>query len=334
MLFILYNKDGDRMKVTILGAGAYGLALSKILVENKNEVVMWTTFEEEKNELLETKKSAKLKGFKLDDGVVITTDLEKSIENSKLIVIAIPTAFISNVCKKLKKHIKSNQYICIASKGIEQNTCLFIHSIIKKQIKTKNIGAISGPSFAVDLVKKVPVGLAVASKSKRTLNIIRDAFCNDHFKLYPTNDIIGIEVCGAVKNIIAIASGMIDGMGYPISTQALLITQSLHDIKALIHALGGSKRTILSFAGFGDILLTCTSEKSRNYTFGKLIGSNTSKEEIEEYKNKITVEGLYTLKSIYELMSNEKIDIPTISIIYDIVFKNENIDKLIEYLMI
>ena len=118
-----------KMKVTILGTGAYGLALSKILVENKNEVVMWTTFEEEKNELLETKKSSKLKGFKLDENVVITTNLEESIRNCNLIVIAIPTAFVTDVCKKLKKYIKSNQYICIASKGIEQETCLFVHDI-------------------------------------------------------------------------------------------------------------------------------------------------------------------------------------------------------------
>lgn len=322
------------MKVTILGTGAYGLALSKVLIENNNEVVMWTNFEEEKDELLKTRKSPKLDGFKLDKSIKIVTNLEESIENSKLIVIAIPTAFVTSVCKKLKNYIKSNQHICIASKGIEQDTCLFVHDMVKKQIKSKNIGAISGPSFAVDLVKGVPVGLSVASKSKRTLNTIREAFCNDRFKLYPTKDIIGIEVCGAVKNIIAIASGMIDGMGYPISTQALLITQSLHDIKALIHALGGNKRTILSFAGFGDILLTCTSPKSRNYSFGKLIGSNASKEEIENYKNSTTVEGLYTLKSIYKLINNKKIDIPTINIIYDIVFKDEDINKLIDYLMI
>lgn len=322
------------MKVTILGTGAYGLALSKVLVENKNEVVMWTTFEEEKKELLETKKSSKLKGFRLDDNVVITTNLEEAIRDSRLIVIAIPTAFVTDVCKNLKKYIKSNQHICIASKGIEQGTCLFIHDMVKKQIKTKFIGAISGPSFAVDLVKGVPVGLAVASKAKRTLNVIRDAFLNDRFKLYPTNDIVGIEVCGAIKNIIAIASGMIDGMGYPISTQALLITQALHDIESIIYGLGGSKRTILSFAGFGDILLTCTSEKSRNYSFGKLMGSGASIEEIDEYKNKITVEGLYTLKSIYKLINNKKIDIPTINIIYDIVFKGERKEKLIEYLMI
>ena len=293
------------MKVTILGTGAFGLALSTVLAENKNEVVMWTRFEEEKDRLLETKRTPKLEGFILDDSISIECDLEKAVNGSELIVLAIPTAFITDVCKELKKYIKQNQYICIASKGIEQGTCLFIHDMIKKQIKTKNIGAISGPSFAVDLVKKVPVGLSVASKSKRTLNVIQKAFVNDNFKLYPTNDIIGIEICGSIKNIIAIASGMVDGMGYPISTQALLITEALHDIKNLIHALGGSKKTILSFAGFGDILLTCTSENSRNYSFGKLIGSGASKEEIDEFKNKITVEGLYTLKSIY--LSNHEI---------------------------
>ena len=199
------------MKVTILGTGAYGLALSKILAENKNEVVLWTAFEEEKKELIETKKSSKLKGFKLDDSVTITNDLEESIKNSKLIVIAIPTAFVTDVCKELKKYIKQNQYICIASKGIEQGTCLFIHDMIKKQIKNKNIGAISGGSFAIDLVKKVPVGLACASKSRKTRDVIMKAFENNHFRLEPTSDIVGIEVCGAVKNIIAIASGMIDG---------------------------------------------------------------------------------------------------------------------------
>ena len=322
------------MKVTILGTGAYGLALSKILYENKNEVVMWTAFEEEKKELLETKKSSKLKGFKLDAEIAITNNLEEAIKDSKLIVVAIPTAFVTDICKNLKKYIKETQHICIASKGIEQGTCLFISDMIKKQIKTKKIGAISGPSFAIDLVKKVPVGLSVASKNKATVNIICEAFSNNHFKLYPTSDIIGIEVCGSVKNIIAIASGMIDGMGYPISTQALLITQSLHDIKSLIHSLGGSKKTVLSFAGFGDILLTCTSEKSRNYCFGKLIGEKASKEEIDKYKNDNTVEGLYTLKSIYKLIKNKKIDIPNINIIYDIVFKEEKIEKLIDYLMI
>lgn len=318
------------MKVTILGTGAFGLALSKVLVENKNKVTMWTTFEEEKKELIEKGTSPKLKGFKIDKEIEVTTDLKEAITGSKLIVIAIPTAFVTDVCKKMKGIITKNQHICIASKGIEQGTCLFIHQMIKKQIRTRNIGAISGPTFAIDLIDKNPVGLACASKNKETNKVIIKAFSNNHFKLYATNDITGIEVCGSVKNIIAIASGIIDGMGYPISTQSMLITESLHDIKALIHALGGSKKTVLSFAGFGDILLTCTSEKSRNYSFGKLIGSGASKEEIDNYLNIITVEGVYTLKSIYKLLKNRKIKIPIINIIYDIVFKNRDKHDLIK----
>ena len=322
------------MKVTILGTGAYGLALSKILVENKNDVVMWTAFEEEKNILLSTKKSNKLQGFKLDSKVKITTDLKESVLGSTLIVIAIPTQFVTDVCKKLKEYINSNQYICIASKGIEQDTCLFINDMVKKYINSKKIGAISGPSFAIDLIDGVPVGLSVASKSRDTIKTIQKAFCNDKFKLYPTTDIIGVEICGSVKNIIAIASGIIDGMGYPISTQALLITVSLHDIKSLIHALGGRKKTILSFAGFGDILLTCTSTKSRNYSYGKLIGANEPKVKIDEYTEVTTVEGLYTLKSIHKLINNKKIKIPIINIIYDIVFNGKDKEELIKYLMI
>ncbi len=322
------------MKVTILGTGAYGLALSKVLIENNNEVIMWTKFEEEKEELLKTRKSLKLKNFELDNSVVITTNLKEAIEFSTLVVFAIPTAFVTDVCKNLSNYIKSNQHICIASKGIDQQTCLFIHDIIKKQIKTKNIGAISGPSFAIDLVEGFPVGLSVASKNKKTIDCIKAAFSNNHFKLYSTNDIVGVEVCGAVKNIIAIASGIIAGMGYPISTQALLITESLHDIKLLIHALGGSKNTILSFAGFGDILLTCTSEKSRNYCFGKLIGQDAPKQQIIEFTNNITVEGICTLKSIYKLIKSKKINIPIIDIMYNILFNNTKKDTLIGYLVI
>lgn len=334
MLLILYNYYGDDMKVTILGAGAYGLALSNVLLKNKNNITVWTPFDEEKKELLETKKSSRLCGYRLNEGLNITTNLEEAIDEAKLIVIAIPTAYITDTCKKLKKYLKKNQYICITSKGIEQDSCLFIHEIIKKQLRTRNVGVISGPSFAVDLINSVPVGLSVASKSKRTLNIIRNAFCNDCFKLYPTNDVIGLEICGALKNIVALASGIIEGMNYPISTQALLITDCMHDIRLLIKSLGGSKETILGFAGFGDILITCTSSKSRNYCYGKMVGSKKSINELEEYRNSNTIEGIYTLKSIYKLINKKNIDIPIIKIIYNIIFDELDAYKLIEYLMI
>ena len=156
---------------------------------------------------------------------------------------------------------------------------------------------------------------------------------NDYVKLRHTRDIIGTEICGSIKNVIAIASGMLDGMGYPISTSTMFITESLHDIKALIKALGGNKKTILSFAGFGDILLTCTSTKSRNYTLGKLIGEGKSKEKINNYIENTTIEGLYTLHSIKKLLRNKKIKMPIINLIYDIIVNEKEPSNLTKFLI-
>ncbi len=186
---------------------------------------------------------------------------------------------------------------------------------------------------AVDIIKKVPVGFSLASRSNYSKEIITKAMENDYVKLRHTRDIIGTEICGSIKNVIAIAAGMLDGMGYPISTSAMFITESLHDIKALIKTLGGDKNTILSFAGFGDILLTCTSVKSRNYTLGRLIGEGKSKEEVDKYIESTTIEGLYTLYSIKKLLRNKKIKMPIINLIYDIIVNEKEPSNLAKFLV-
>ena len=186
---------------------------------------------------------------------------------------------------------------------------------------------------AEDIINNVPIGFSLASRSNYTKNIITKAMANDYVKIRHTRDIIGTEICGSIKNVIAIASGMLDGMGYPISTSTMFITESLHDIKALIKALGGNKKTILSFAGFGDILLTCTSTKSRNYTLGKLIGEGKSKEEINNYIKNTTIEGLYTLYSIKKLLRNKKIKMPIINLIYDIIVNEKEPSNLTKFLI-
>lgn len=321
------------MKISILGTGAYGLALASIFEENNNTVVMWTKFEEEKNELILNRFTPKLPGFILPENIEITTNFDECILNSDLIVIAVPTAFVNDISMMLNKKIKNNQHICIASKGIEQDSCKFVCEVVENNTKSKNIGIISGPSFAIDVVKKVPIGLSVGSKNRETIKIIKNSLENSHLKLRETDDVIGIEVCGSTKNIIAIASGIIDGMNLPISTKAFLITEALNDIKVLIDLLNGNKKTILSFAGFGDILLTCTSEKSRNYSFGKLIGKGATKEEINNYLKTTTVEGVYTLKSVSELIKSKQIDLPLIDIIYDIVFNGLDPNSLLNFLI-
>lgn len=321
------------LKVCILGTGAYGIALGLILNDNNHEVKMWTKFEEEANYLNQKRVSPNLKNILIDKEIEITTNLETSVQDADLIIIAVPAGVVNSVSQELKSYIKDNQHICIASKGIEQDTCLFVSDVVSKHINSDKIGVISGPTFAIDVAHRVPIGLSLASENNDTIDVIKKAFENEHVKLRGTNDILGIEICGSIKNVIAIATGMLDGMGLPISTQAMLITESLNDIKELIDALGGNKNTILSYAGFGDILLTCTSVKSRNFSFGRLIGSKTSKREINNYIETTTIEGLYTLNSIYKLINHKKVDMPIIDLIYDIIYNNKPVEDLLTFLI-
>ena len=312
------------MKVSVLGAGAYGLALAMMINENKHNIIIWTRLKSEFEELEKKHTNNRvLPNFVLPNDFEYTNDLKYAVEKSDLIIIAVPAGFVDAVSKESKTHYK-NQDICIASKGIEQDTCLFVADVVKKYIKTNKIALISGPSFAIDIIKKVPIGLTLATNNFETEKIVIKALQNKYIKLQTTDDIIGIEICGSVKNIIAIAAGIIEGMGLPESTQAMFITESLHDIKELIKVLGGNKDTILSFAGFGDLLLTATSIKSRNFRFGKMIGENAPKELIEGFKTNTTIEGLYTLKSIYKLLNNKMVNIPIINLIYDIIFNNKD----------
>lgn len=319
------------MKISILGAGAFGLALASIFAENKNEVTVWSRFEEEVNYLKNYNTNEKIKNIKLDTNINYSSNLKETVEDSEIVVIAIPAQFVDNLVKQLKNIIKK-QYILIASKGIENDTFSFLEEVVRRQINTRKIAVISGPTFAVDIAKKYPVGFSLASRSWTTREIIKKALVNSHVKVRLSRDVVGVEVCGAIKNVISIASGMIEGMNYPESTKAMFITESLHDLKNLIKALGGNKKTILTFAGFGDLLMTATSTKSRNFTFGKMLGENKSKEEIEKYRKETTIEGLYTLESIYKLIKKKKVYMPIIDLIKDIVDGKKEAKCLIDLL--
>ncbi len=322
------------MNIAILGTGAYGLSLSLMFHKNNCNIRMWTKFEEEKK-MLETNRenSDRLPGVKIPLEVSFTTDMKECIDGAELIVIAVPAGFVDSVSSELKYCIKKEQHICIASKGIERDTCSFVYDIMSRYIKTDKIAVISGPSFAVDIASNCPIGLSLATKNKETEEILRKTLQNDYLKLRTTEDIVGVEICGSIKNVIAIAAGMLDGMGFPESTQAMFITESLNDIKNLIAALGGNAKTILSFAGFGDLLLTATSTKSRNFKFGTLLGSGAPKDVVNDYMNKTTIEGLYTLNSIYKLLKDKKVEMPIIDLIYDIIYEGENPKKLARFLV-
>lgn len=323
------------MNITVIGTGAYGLAISLVLSKNKNnKITMWSESLDNVLELSTTRTLGKiLPNVKMPKTIKYTNSFEDALNNAQIIFIIVAAKYVDDIVNHIKPYYKKSMHICIASKGIEQDTCKFLHDIVLDNIKTRRLAVISGPSFAIDIANNEPVGLSIASENKKTIKTIKNALCCETFKLRETDDIVGIEICGSIKNVIAIAAGIIHGLGYSESTQAFLINESMHDIKELINKLGGKKNTILSFAGVGDLILTCSSAKSRNYSFGLIIAQAKDKKEIDEYIEKTTVEGYYTLKSIYKLIKRKKVKMPIIDLIYKIIINGEDPKSLIKFLV-
>lgn len=323
------------MKITMLGVGAYSTALALMLSKKENNnIMMWSENLEICTEFNKTHKVDKVfKDLELPFNINITNSYEEALKDSELIFIACAAKYVDDVCLGIKPYYDNNIPICIASKGIEETTGSFLSDIVKNTLNTENVSVLSGPTFAIDMVNNQPIALALAGTNEYTINKVKENLANDTLKLRECSDLIGIQICGSIKNVIAIAAGMIKGLGYEESTLAFLINESLHDIKYLIDKLGGDKKTVLSFAGVGDLLLTCTSTKSRNYSFGYTVGSTKDKEKIKEFLDTHTVEGYYTLSSIYKLVKTNNIDLPIINLIYDIIMNGKDPNLLSKFLI-
>jgi glycerol-3-phosphate dehydrogenase (NAD(P)+) len=308
------------MKITILGSGMFGTALSCMFRENKCKIKIWDKFDSNFDNLRK----------KYPD-TIFTTNLKESLIDTDLIVIAIPISFLEENMIDIKKHYQGED-ILIASKGININDGLLAHQIIKKYIKPKNIGAISGGTFAIDMQNKKIMGLTLGTTSAKLASIVKENLSNKYLKVQYTNDLIGVEVCGSIKNIMAIGFGILDGAGYPESTRFFYLTKSIYEIDNLIQKLNGNKKTIMTYAGIDDIMMTCTSDKSRNYSLGKLIGKDKDSNIIKEYKENNTIEGYDTALAIYRLCQSKNINLPICNTIYEILYNNKSKNLLIEYL--
>jgi len=322
------------MNVSIIGTGIYGVSLALSMKNPNNRITMWS---ENKTLVENFKKNHNLKPIteaKIPDYINVTNNLAESLENADLIILVPSAKYIRNLCIGMKKHYNVLTPICIASKGLENNTCSFLSDIVKSELKAKHIAVLSGPTFAIDLINSEPCALSLSTTSKKATNMISTAFSsNNRLKMRINHDMYGTELCGSIKNVIAISSGILEGLGYKESPRAFLITESLHDIKELLYKMECNPKTILSFAGIGDLILTCSSPKSRNYQLGVLIGKKENPKKIKEYLENNTVEGYYTLLSIKDLTKNRKIKMPIINIIYDIVVNNKNPEILSEFLI-
>ncbi len=325
-------RRSETMKITVFGTGAYGMALATVLKRNHHQVLMWTNFPEERDLLVkERKNEERLKGIHLDDEIEITCDIEEACRKKDLLVMAVPVAYLEETIQKMQDFYERESSVCIASKGLEIENGLFAHEIVEKYLNTDQIAVMSGPTFAIDLANDTVCALTVASNDLKTAARVDLAFHNEHLKLERWEDILGVELCGGMKNIMAIATGILNGLGQSESTKAFFQKRALQEMATIIEALGGNENTIFTYAGMGDLILTCNSLKSRNYTYGSLIGMKSK--ERKEYEENTTIEGLYTLQSIYSLLQRKKIASSLMDAIYDICIQKEDPTILLEVLV-
>ena len=308
------------MNVTILGCGVFGLALASTFLDKNNRVCIWSKFENEVS-------SYKEKYLTLN----FTTDLEEAVKMADLIVIAIPVPFIKDTMIELSKFY-NGQDIIIASKGIDIDSKKFSYEIVRDCLGNIPIGVISGGTFANDMASKKVMGITLATNFNSIKDKIKNGFETNFLRVQYIDDIIGTSICGAIKNVMAIGFGMLDGANFPPSSKFLFLTEAIYEIRDLIVALGGTDTTIMSYAGIDDIMMTCTSVESRNYTLGSMIGKKLSSEEIDIYKKNTTIEGLSTSEAIYNLAKDKNIELPISEVIYKILYKNADINELVNIL--
>lgn len=320
------------MNISIIGTGIYGIAIALNVARNNHKIKMWSENTKLIKGFQKNHNFKPLTNVSIPRNISISNDIKEVIKDTDLIIIATTAKYVRSICENIKG-ISKNIPICIASKGVENETCSFLSDIVSNILKSKHISVISGPTFAIDLISEEPCALSLAVTTKKVEKAVKDALANPLLKLRVNHDLIGTEICGSIKNVIAIAAGILDGLGYHESTRCFLITEALHDIKELLFKLECNPNTILSFAGIGDLMLTCSTPKSRNYKFGVVIGEKKSKKEVAKYLEENTTEGYYTLFSIKELTKNRKIKMPIINIIYDIVINNKNPEILSEFLI-
>lgn len=314
----------SNLKVGVLGAGSWGGTLAYTIGSKGIDVSIWTVSKSEYNEITKTKSLIRPKKLKLPKTVSISTNLKEVCEKSDVIIIAVPTKFFDSVCKSIKKLKLGNKKIYLsATKGITQTDCKSPSMMLKKHFSRNKHAVLSGPNIALDVLSKTPIITVVASKDKKTRLILQELISTENFRVYLNSDVIGVEMAGALKNVIAIASGMSDGFGFSISSKSALISRGLIEIARIGIREGGKLDTMYSAAGIGDLIATCCSPNSRNYRVGFALGRGKKLKTILKELGEVA-EGAETAKAMLKLARKHKIDAPIAKGIYDIVVMNKS----------
>lgn len=311
-------------KVCVLGAGSWGTALSRVLAQNGHAVTIWS-IDPDEVKMLDTfhEQKDKLPGVSLPEQVKITGDMEEAVRGRDMLVIAVPSPFVRSTSKTLSAYYKEGQVIVNVAKGIEESTLMTMTDIIADEIPGATVAVLSGPSHAEEVGRDIPTTIVAGAQSKEVADLVQDVFMNSVFRVYTSPDVVGIELGGSVKNVIALAAGIIDGLGYGDNTKAALMTRGVAELMRLSQAMGGRLETIAGLAGMGDLIVTCTSNHSRNHNAGYLIGQGKSYEEAMR-EVKMVVEGVYSAKAAMKLSKKYDINMPIIEAVNQVLFEGLN----------
>ena len=321
-------------KISVLGAGSWGTALAVLLYNNGHEVMLWSALADEVKMLCDKREhETKLPGVRLPDNMEITTDLEKSLLDPDVAVLAVPSPFTRSTAHQMSSFTRNGQIIVNVAKGVEENTLMTLSEIISEEIPQADVCVLSGPSHAEEVGKGIPTTCVVSAEKRETAEFLQGIFMSPVFRVYTTPDILGVELGGALKNVIALAAGTADGLGYGDNTKAALITRGIAEIARLGIKMGAKTETFYGLSGMGDLIVTCASVHSRNRKAGYLMGKGyTMKEAMDEVK--MVVEGVYSAKAAKSLAEKYQVEMPIIEEVNKVLFEDKPAAEAVQDLML
>lgn len=321
-------------EIGMIGAGSWGTALSWLLTNNGHHVTVWSALDAEIEMLKKDREQkSKLPGVILSEDTRFTTDLKAAVEGKDLLVLAVPSPFTRSTAARLKDVVEDGQIIVNVAKGIEENTLMTLSQIIEEEVPQAEVAVLSGPSHAEEVGKGLPTVIVAGAKHKETAEYIQNIFMNEVFRVYASPDVLGIEIGAALKNVVALAAGIADGLGYGDNTKAALITRGITEIARLGIKMGGHFETFCGLSGIGDLIVTCASMHSRNRRAGILIGKGYTMEEAMD-EVKMVVEGVYSAKAAMTLAEKYEVQLPIIEQVNEVLFHGKAAAQAVNDLML
>lgn len=320
-------------KISIIGAGSWGIALALLLYHQGNKITVWSAVGSEINALNTTRRLPTLPDLKLPESMFFTEDLEQAMKDSDMLIMAVPSIYVRQTAEKMRPFCKKGQILVNVAKGIEDITLMTLSAVIEQELPMADVAVLSGPSHAEEVGRGLPTTCVVGARSRQTAEWIQERFMSPVFRVYTSPDILGIEIGGALKNVIALAAGIADGLGYGDNTKAALITRGIYEITRLGLIMGGKTSTFGGLSGIGDLIVTCASMHSRNRRAGILIGKGYSmKEAMDEVQ--MVVEGVYSAKAGLALAKRYQVPVPIITEVNQVLFEGKSARSAVNDLML